>query len=155
MLLLNILLALAWAALMGDFSPPSLLFGFGLGYLLLWLGQQHLQPSSYFARVPRVIGFVFYFLWQLIYANLRVTYDVLTWRHHMRSGVVAIPLDVKTDAEITLLANLLTLTPGSLSLDVSEDRRTLYMHVMYMTDEESVRREVKDGFERRVRELLQ
>jgi len=155
MLLLNILLALAWAALMGDFSPPSLLFGFVLGYLLLWLGQQHLQPSSYFARVPRVIGFFFYFLWQLIYANLRVAYDVLRLRHHMRPGVVAIPLDVKTDAEITLLANLLTLTPGSLSLDVSADRSFLYMHFMHMTDEESVRREVKEGFERRVRELLQ
>jgi multicomponent Na+:H+ antiporter subunit E len=155
MLLLNILLALAWAALMGDFSPASLLFGFALGYLLLWLGQQHLTPSHYFVRVPRVFGFFLYFLWQLIYANLRVTYDVLTWRHHMRPGVIAIPLDVKTDAEITLLANLLTLTPGSLSLDVSADRRTLYLHVMYMTDEEAVRREVKEGFERRVRELTQ
>jgi multicomponent Na+:H+ antiporter subunit E len=155
MLLINILLALAWGALTGSFSPTNLLFGFGLGYLLLWLGQQHLEPSNYFVKARRVIGFAFYFLWQLVLANLRVTYDVLTFRHHMRPAVLAIPLDVTTDAEITLLANLLTLTPGSLSLDVSEDRKVLYLHVMYMTDEEQTRREIKEGFERRVREILE
>jgi multicomponent Na+:H+ antiporter subunit E len=155
MLLINILLALAWGALTGNFSPVNLLFGFGLGHFLLWLGQSHLAPSNYFVKARRVIGFAFYFLWQLILANLRVTYGVLAPRHRLRPAVLAIPLDVTTDAEITLLANLLTLTPGSLSLDVSEDRRVLYMHVMHMTDEERTRREIKEGFERRVREILE
>jgi multicomponent Na+:H+ antiporter subunit E len=155
MLLINILLALAWCALTGSFYPVNLLFGFGLGYLLLWLGQRRPEPSNYFVRAPRVIGFAFYYLWQLILANLRVTYDVITPRHHMRPAVLAIPLDVTTDAEITLLANLLTLTPGSLSLDVSEDRKVLYMHVMNMIDEEQTRREIKDGIERRIREILE
>jgi multicomponent Na+:H+ antiporter subunit E len=74
----------------------------------------------------------------------------------MRPGVVAIPLDVQTDAEITLLANLITLTPGTLSLDVSTDRRVLYIHVMYIDndDVEAVRRKIKEGFERRVLEVL-
>lgn len=155
MLLLNILLALSWGALTGSFTPVNLLFGFGLGHLLLWIGQSHLAPSNYFARVRRAIGFVLYFLWQLLLANLRVTYDVLTPRNYMRPGVLAIPLDVTTDVEITLLANLLTLTPGSLSLDVSADRRTLYVHLMYMGDEERARREIKEGFERRVREICE
>jgi multicomponent Na+:H+ antiporter subunit E len=71
-------------------------------------------------------------------------------------GVVAIPLDARTDAEITLLANLITLTPGSVSLDVSEDRRMLYVHAMYIDggDVEAYRRSVKEGLERRVLELL-
>ena len=155
MLLINILLALAWGALTGNFSPVNLLFGFGLGYFLLWLGQSHLAPSNYFVKARRVIGFAFYFLWLLILANLRVTYGVLASNRRLRPAVLAIPLDVTTDAEITLLANLLTLTPGSLSLDVSEDRRVLYMHVMHMTDEESTRREIKEGFERRVREIFE
>ncbi|HEY6403511.1 MAG TPA: Na+/H+ antiporter subunit E, partial [Blastocatellia bacterium] len=104
MLLINILLALAWCALTGSFYPINLLFGFGLGYLLLWLGQSHLEPSNYFIRSRRVIAFAFYYLWQLILANLRVTYDVITPRYRMRPAVLAIPLDVSTDAEITLLA---------------------------------------------------
>jgi multicomponent Na+:H+ antiporter subunit E len=71
-------------------------------------------------------------------------------------GVVAIPLDARTDAEIVLLANLITLTPGSVSLDLSEDRRVLYVHAMYIDggDVEAYRRAVKEGLERRVLELL-
>ena len=71
-------------------------------------------------------------------------------------GVVAIPLDARTDVEITLLANLITLTPGSVSLDLSEDRRVLYVHAMYIVggDVDAYRRAVKEGLERRVLELL-
>jgi multicomponent Na+:H+ antiporter subunit E len=71
-------------------------------------------------------------------------------------GVIAISLDARTDAEITLLANLITLTPGSVSLDLSEDRRELYVHAMYIDggDVEAYRRSVKEGLERRVLELL-
>jgi multicomponent Na+:H+ antiporter subunit E len=71
-------------------------------------------------------------------------------------GVVAIPLDARTDAEITLLANLITLTPGSVTLDLSEDRSVLYVHAMYIDggDVEAYRRSVKEGLERRVLELL-
>jgi multicomponent Na+:H+ antiporter subunit E len=72
----------------------------------------------------------------------------------MRPGIVAIPLDLEGDAAITLLANLVTLTPGALSLDVSPDRTVLYVHTMYMDDAETFRREIKQGFERRVKELL-
>ena len=80
--------------------------------------------------------------------------DIVTPRHRARPGVVAVPLDARGDAEITLLANLVSLTPGSLSLDVSDDRCTLFVHVMFLDDPEATRREIKDGFERRVVELL-
>jgi len=71
-------------------------------------------------------------------------------------GVVAIPLDARTDVEIALLANLITLTPGSVTLDLSEDRRVLYVHAMYIDggDVEAYRRAIKEGLERRVLELL-
>jgi multicomponent Na+:H+ antiporter subunit E len=67
---------------------------------------------------------------------------------------VAIPLDARTDTEITLLANLITLTPGSVSLDVSSDRRFLYLHAMYIDDLEEFRRSIKDTLEHRVLEVL-
>jgi multicomponent Na+:H+ antiporter subunit E len=74
----------------------------------------------------------------------------------VRPGVIGIPLDARTDVEITLLANLITLTPGSVSLDLSEDRSVLYIHAMYIDggDVEAYRRSVKEGLERRVLELL-
>ena len=54
----------------------------------------------------------------------------------------------------TFLANSITLTPGTLGLDVSEDRKTLYVHSMWVDDPDEVRREIKQGFERRVLELM-
>ncbi|MEW6299667.1 MAG: Na+/H+ antiporter subunit E [Thermodesulfobacteriota bacterium] len=154
MLLLNVLLALAWVALTGQFTPTNLMVGFALGSLLIWLTQGPAGSVQYFVKVRRVCTFAAFFVWELIKANLRVTYEVLTPRHYMRPGVIAIPLDVRSDAEITLLANLITLTPGTLSLDVSADRRVLYVHTMYVDDVDQFRRELKAGFERRVQEVL-
>ena len=83
-----------------------------------------------------MLRFAVFYIWDLILANFRVAYDVMAPTHRMRPGVVAIPLDAKTDVEITMLANLITLTPGSVSLDVSSDRRFLYLHAMYIDDVE-------------------
>lgn len=153
--LLNILLALVWSAATGEFSLANLLFGFVLGYAILFFVRRDLGTGWYVARVPRAIGFVLFYLWQLVLSNLRVAYDVATPGHRMRPAVVAVPLDAKTDAEITLLANLITLTPGTLSLDLSADRKTLYVHVMYMgADSEAARREIKHQLERRVLGVL-
>jgi multicomponent Na+:H+ antiporter subunit E len=72
----------------------------------------------------------------------------------MTPGIVRVPLDVKTDFEITLLANLISLTPGTLSLDVSEDRKVLYVHTMYVGDKDKFIEGIKSGFERRLLKLL-
>lgn len=154
MFLLNILLALAWIGLTGQFTVENFVVGFGLGFVLLWLSQRMVGRSVYFRKVLQILNFITFFIWELILANLRVAYDVVTPRHYMRPGVVAIPLDVTGDAEIVLLANLITLTPGTLSLDISEDRRTLYVHAMHIDDLEQFRRDIKEGFERRVQEVL-
>ena len=151
----NVLLALVWAAATGEFSLPNLLVGFALGYAILFFVRRDLGTGWYVARVPRAVGFAGFYLWQLIKANVRVAYDVVTPGYRMKPGVVAVPLDATTDAEITLLANLITLTPGTLSLDLSPDRRTLYVHVMYIdVDVDTTRREIKDSLERRVLGVL-
>lgn len=152
--LLNLLLALLWAAVAGSVDPAHLVVGFVTGYAVLWLARPVLGPTGYFSRLPRAVGFAGFFVWELVLSNLRVAWDVLTPRARRRPGVVAVPLDAETDVEIALLANLVTLTPGSLSLDVSPDRRVLYVHAMFVDDPEAFRRDLKRGFERRVLELL-
>jgi multicomponent Na+:H+ antiporter subunit E len=153
MFLLNVLLALSWMALTGQFSPINFVEGFVLGYLMLWLAQWSTGPSPYFSRTSRVIRFALLYAWELILANIRVAYSVLV-PSRLRPGVVAVPLDVETDAEISLLVNLITLTPGTLSLDLSADRRVLYVHTIHVEDVEEFRCQIKHGLERRVRELL-
>jgi multicomponent Na+:H+ antiporter subunit E len=71
----------------------------------------------------------------------------------LRSAIVALPLDVKSDTGISLLANMITLTPGTTSLHVSEDRSTLYMHVMNLSDDTV--EQTKAGFETLVMEVRQ
>jgi multicomponent Na+:H+ antiporter subunit E len=83
-----------------------------------------------------------------------VAFDVVTPRNYMKPGIIGIPLDAETDLEITLLANFITLTPGTLSLDVSTDKKTLYIHAMYVEDKEAFIRSIKDGFERRLLDIL-
>ena len=95
-----------------------------------------------------------FFIWELVKSNLRITWDILTPRHRMSPGVVAIPLDIKGNVAITLLANLITLTPGTLLLDVSDDKKYLYVHSMYIDDPAEFRKEIKEGFEQRVKELF-
>jgi multicomponent Na+:H+ antiporter subunit E len=153
--LLNILLAFAWVAVIGRFEPPDFAIGFFCGYLILRLIQPAGKPTKYFLKLRQVVLFIFFFIFELIKANLRVAYDVVTIRHYMRPGVIEIPLDVQTEAEITLLANLITLTPGTLSLDVSANSKFLYVHAMYIDNREDFIRSIKDGFERRIRELLE
>jgi multicomponent Na+:H+ antiporter subunit E len=152
--LLNVLLAIAWAALTGQLSPENLAGGFVLGYIMMFFSRRALGCTNYVTKVPQVIRFVLYFVVELVTANFRVALEVLTPDFHMRPAIVAIPLDLQRDIEITLLANLITLTPGTLSLDISSDRRVLYVHTMYVTDIDAFRREIKNGFEKRVKELF-
>jgi multicomponent Na+:H+ antiporter subunit E len=155
-LLWNILLALVWIGMTGEFTPVNFVVGFGLGMLILFFARRVIGTPYYLAKMVQVLELFVFVLWELILANLRVAYDVLTPGYRMRPGVVAIPLDAHTDVEITLLANLITLTPGTLSLDVSSDRRVLYIHIMYIDNDDlaEVRRKIKTGFERRVLEVL-
>jgi multicomponent Na+:H+ antiporter subunit E len=155
-LLGNILLALAWAALQGEFSLQTLVTGHVLGYLILLALVRGgvLNTSPYIGRVHRVIGLVAFFFWELMKANLRLALDVATPRFHMKPGIIALPLDATTDSQILLLSMLINTTPGSVALDVSPDRKTLYVHVMYMDTPDAAREEIKKGFERRVLEVL-
>jgi multicomponent Na+:H+ antiporter subunit E len=152
--LLNLLLALLWAAVVGSVDPAHLLTGFVVGYGVLWLARPVLGPTRYFGKLIEALRFVTFFVYELVLSNLRVAWDVLTPKAYRRPGVVAVPLDAESDVEITLLANLVTLTPGSLSLDIAPDRSCLYVHAMFVDDVEQLRRDVKEGFERRVLELL-
>lgn len=154
-LFINIQLALVWTFLTGSFNPNTLIQGFIIGYLVLWLTSPLYGTSSYFKKFRQATSFLLFFIWELVISTLRVAYVVIKPNLDIQPGIVAVPLDVKSDTEIMMLANLITLTPGSLSLDISHDRRVIYIHVMHVTDVEAYRREIKQGFERRIGELFQ
>ncbi len=121
-------------------------------YLLAWLLSFFYDRSGHFKKLPLIFGLVIFYLRQLFSASILVAYDVLTPKEHIKPGIVAFPLQAKTDLEITLLANLITLTPGSLSIDVSKDRKILYVHEIYIKDNDldKKKEEIRSGFEDRI-----
>ena len=150
----NLLLAIAWVVLSGDFSGLNLVVGLVFGYVTLVLIEPQVSAlKGYPARIPRILRFLGFFIKELVQANLRVGFDILTPPWHMQPGVIAMPLEARTELEITMVANLISLTPGTLSLDVSDDRRVLYIHAMFLDDEEELRRNLKE-MESRALELF-
>ena len=153
----NVLISLLWALLTGKLTVGNLVLGFLLGYVSLTLlhsRDEEEAKNSYFRKSTQLIRFSLFFTKELIVSSWRVATDVVKPLPRMRPGVIGIPLDAETDLEITLLANIISLTPGTLSLDVSEDRKTLYIHAMYVLNPDDLRKEIKDGLERRLLELL-
>ena len=151
----SILLALIWAALQGELSLVHLTVGYVVGYVILAvLAAGGVMPSTLLSRTAYALGLAGFFARELVVANFRVAADVLRG-HSIEPAVVAIPLDVTSDGEILLLSMLINITPGSVTIDLSDDRRTLYVHVMHMASADRTRRDIKDGFERRVKLLFQ
>jgi multicomponent Na+:H+ antiporter subunit E len=152
--LLNLLLAISWVFLTGYLTVENSSEGLIIGYLILWISKSAFGGTGYFEKIPKIVFFLFYFLKELIVSNLKVAFDIITPKDYMKPGIAAIPLDAKTDIEITLLANLITLTPGTLSLDVSSDKKYLYVHSLYIEDVDEFKRQIKSGIEKKLLEIL-
>ena len=154
--LVLLLLALLWAAMTGTFSGLNLLLGAGFGVVAIWLLRSTLAPPRAIHKLRQLLLLIWLFLRELTASALRVAIVVLTpdLKSALNPAIVAFPLDVKTDVEITLLANLITLTPGTLSVDVSEDCSTLYVHTLTLSTREALIADIAGGFEARIRELF-
>ncbi|GAA0772687.1 Na+/H+ antiporter subunit E [Roseibium denhamense] len=152
--LINILLALAWAAVTGNFSEINLGFGLVLGFFALYLIREQVGTTAYFRRIRQALGLALLFIYELILSAWRVAVIVIQPKIELEPGIIAYPLTVDRDFEITMLANLITLTPGTLSVDVSDDRKTLYIHCIDVPDPQATIDDIKNGFERKILEVF-
>lgn len=152
--LLNILLAISWAALTGSATLLNFLAGFGIGYVALAVTRGRLHGDSYFRRLPRALGLLLFFLRELVVSGLRTTREVLSPVRRCRPKLIRVPLAIREPHQVLTLVQLLSLTPGTLVLEVSPEGNLLTVHTIFVDDADAFRREVRDGFERRVREVL-
>lgn len=152
---INLVLAFIWAALTGNITLTNLCIGYALGFVTLFLARPLFQDSDrYFLRVPRFVRLSWLFVYDLVVSSLRVAVDVLRPVPTNRPGIVAVPLKCTTDAELLLLSSLVTLTPGSLSLDLSEDQSCLFVHGMFVDDPDAFRKEISEDLEPLVLEAM-
>ncbi len=154
LLLINVLLAIIWMAVTGTYSLLNMAFGFLLGVFALSLIREQVGSVGYFTRLRKVAVLALVFLYELVMSTIRVAITVLSPNMNLKPGIFAYKLEVDRDIEITILANLITLTPGTLSVDVSEDKQYLYVHAIDCSDVDATRRDIADSFERRILEAF-
>ncbi|MEZ4629144.1 MAG: Na+/H+ antiporter subunit E [Deinococcales bacterium] len=157
--MLNIVLTFAWAAVSSSFTALNLAVGFVVGLLVIWLLSAALGAEAYLKVFRKRLAYIIFFLRELLKSSFRVAREVLSPNYNIHPGVIGVVLDEDTDdLQATLLANTITLTPGTLSLDIIEDeeskRRTLYIHAISIDDVEALRREIKEEFEKRAKEVM-
>jgi multicomponent Na+:H+ antiporter subunit E len=152
-LILNLLIGVIWMFLSESYSFASFLVGFVIGAALLFLFNRFIPDSFYFREVKAIGYLIFLFIKELLLANLEVLKWVYKPKLDFQPGIIALPIDVKKNWEITLLANLITLTPGTLSVDVSRDQRYIYIHAIDLPDVNQTIVGIKDTFEKAIREV--
>ncbi|MGA0287934.1 MAG: Na+/H+ antiporter subunit E [Phycisphaerales bacterium] len=150
----NFVLALVWAATTEAFTAGNFAVGMVIGFVLLFGLRRVIDSGAYFRDLWQIVVLIAFFLWELVLSNLRMAWYTIMPLDRMRPGIVAVPLEEMSEVELLVLTNLITITPGTLTLDLSEDRRTLYVHAMDAADPDAVRRDIKKGFERKVLDAL-
>ena len=152
--LLSLIFAVVWVAVTGSAGVQNFLFGFALSTFALWVVREEASARGYMRRLLRVLSLLMLFFKELALSAWKVAVLVASPRMPLKPGIFAFPLTVDRDFEITLLANLITLTPGTLSVDVSPDRKTLFVHALDCSDIEATKRDIADGFERKIMEAF-
>jgi multicomponent Na+:H+ antiporter subunit E len=149
-------LAVTWMGINGNFSELNLLLGLVIGSLAAMLLRNTYARPRLLPRIWRSIGLLLLFLRELVLSAVRVAAIVLSpnMKDKIKPAIVAVPLTVRSDAEITLLANMITLTPGTLSIDVSADKHTLYIHVLQLSTREELIADIANGFEAKIQKVF-
>lgn len=154
---LVVILALIWAGISGNFSGLNLIFGGMIGSVAVIVLRDAFAGPRATKRIRRMLSLAILFLYELMASAVRVALVVVRpdLSQAVRPAIVAVPIALKSDAEITLLANMITLTPGTLSVDVSEDRSVIYVHALCMDDRDALIADIANGFEKKVREVFE
>jgi multicomponent K+:H+ antiporter subunit E len=152
--LLSLVLWLAWLALNNTVAPAHVLLGALLACVLPLTGL-HLADGTW-PRLHRpgvALRLALRVLWDIVVSNVEVTRRVLGPESAIRPGFLRVPLDLTDDWAITTLAGIITMTPGTLTADVAEDRSSLLVHAFHVDDAEAIIASIKTRYEKPLKEI--
>ncbi|WP_338750905.1 Na+/H+ antiporter subunit E [Bacillus sp. FJAT-52991] len=152
-ILLNFFLAFLWMFLQVSFSSSTFIIGYLIGLILIYGMRRFFKTEFYMRRVWAVLYLTLLFFKELILANIDVLKVILKPKLDIQPGIFALPTELKSDWEITLLANLITLTPGTLVIDISDDNKVLYVHAIDLPDVQDAIDGIKNSFEKAIMEV--
>ncbi|MFA3918299.1 Na+/H+ antiporter subunit E [Ruegeria hyattellae] len=154
--MLTLLLTLVWQLLVNDLSLNSLLFGFFLGIVIPVVTMPYWPNRPKLRNFPMVVEYILIVLYDIVIANIAVARIVLFKPDAARNPAwVRIPLELRSPEAITVLAGTITMTPGTLSADLSAKGHSLLVHCLDTEDPEAVRDEIKQRYERRLKEIFE
>ncbi|WP_404453112.1 Na+/H+ antiporter subunit E [Virgibacillus necropolis] len=152
-IVINLIIAVMWMFLQETYTFASFIGGYILGIILLLVLNRFIPDSFYLNRVFKTIQLVFLFMKELYSANMDIVKLVYKPKLEFEPGIFAMPTRLKSNWEITLLANLITLTPGTLTVAISDDNTHLYIHAMDIDDIDESIAEIKNTFEKAIMEV--
>lgn len=152
-IVVHLLISVMWMFLSETYTIGSFFVGFLIGAVLLTALRRFIPGRLYLVRVYHIVKLVLIFIRELILSNIEIVKLVYQRKPSFEPGIFAYPTNLKSDWEITLLANLITLTPGSLSVAISEDNKTIFVHAMHIENIEDEISGIKDTFEHAIREV--
>ncbi len=153
--LLTLILAVVWILLQNELTAGMAVFGLILGILIPWATSIWWPDTPQGFRMGKMVAYSFLVVWDIILANIQVAWIVLTVPNgNLEPHWIVVPLELKQPEAITLLAGTITLTPGTVSADLSDEGHSLLVHVLHTDDPDGVRDEIKDRYERRLMEIF-
>ncbi|MDK2831412.1 MAG: multicomponent Na+:H+ antiporter subunit [Methanolobus sp.] len=155
------ILALVWCFVHGTVSVNNFILGLIISpfiirpFKVLFPFDQEFSFGNAIKKIPAQIKFLYVLMVEIIKANIMVAKIVLQPKINIKPGIIAVPIDSKTDIGITAIANTITLTPGTLTIDVSEDKSILYVHAIDATDPEGVAKSISEDLEKYTMEAFE
>lgn len=153
--LLTLLLAVVWILLQNQFSAGMAVFGIILGIIIPKITEAWWPERPKGFRLGKMLSYMMIVIWDIMVANIEVAWIVLTRPNSkLRPIWVVVPLDLTQPEAITVLAGTITLTPGTVSADLSDEGHSLLVHTLDTDDPDAIRDEIKDRYERRLKEIF-
>ncbi|NYF26199.1 Na+/H+ antiporter subunit E [Sporosarcina sp. JAI121] len=152
-LLLNFFIALVWMFMSTSFTASTFIIGFLIGLLLIIMTRRFFSDRLYIWRLWATLKLALLFFKELTLSNISVLQVVLRPKMNIQPMIFALPTDLEHDWEITLLSSLITLTPGTIVLNVSDDQKTLYIHAIDVDDVDDAIDSIKNSFEKAIKEV--
>ncbi|MFT8322109.1 MAG: Na+/H+ antiporter subunit E [Bacillus sp. (in: firmicutes)] len=152
-ILLNVFLGCMWMVMTVSFEPVVFFKGYLFGLIIIFIFRGFFQSRFYLLRIAAVLKLTYIFIRELILSNIAVLKSVLKPKLDMKPGIFAYPTILESNWEITILANLITLTPGTLVIEISPDNKTLYVHALDINDVQVSIDSIKNTFEKAILEV--
>ncbi len=153
--LLTPILAVVWLLLNNSVDPGQIVMGFLLGWAIPLISIRFWPETVYIYKPLTLVRYIAVLLFDIIVANFTVARLILGNPDQLRPAFVVLPLELTSDLAISLLANSITLTPGTLSAKLSLDRKYLLIHALNETDTEAMIIAIKNRYEIPLKEIFE